>query len=66
MDASISCTNLARNGLSRGDFANCVRSPYLLEQPTTDSAGESHVLSRLTSEQSSPASIESGVLASRC
>ena len=39
------------------------RSPYLLEQPTTDSA--ERALSRLTSEQSSPASIERGVLASQ-
>ena len=39
------------------------RSPYLLEQPTTDSVEIS--LSRLTSEQSSPASIERGVLASQ-
>ncbi|HWI69322.1 MAG TPA: hypothetical protein VNS88_13255, partial [Nitrospiraceae bacterium] len=38
------------------------RTPYLLEQPT-DSA--ERALSRLTSEQSSPASIESGVLASQ-
>ena len=39
------------------------RSPYLLEQPTTHSA--ERALSRLTSEQSSPASIERGVLASQ-
>ena len=39
------------------------RSPYLLEQPTTDSA--ERALSRLTSDQSSPASIERGVLASQ-
>jgi DNA-directed RNA polymerase specialized sigma24 family protein len=39
------------------------RTPYLLEQPTTDSA--ERALSRLTSEHSSPASIESGVLASQ-
>jgi len=38
------------------------RSPYLVEQPT-DSA--ERALSRLTSEQSSPASIELGVLASQ-
>ncbi len=39
------------------------RTPYLLEQPTAESAKSA--LSRLTSEQSSPASIESGVLASQ-
>jgi len=39
------------------------RSPYLLEQPATDSA--ERALSRLTSEQSSPASIERDVLASQ-
>ena len=39
------------------------RSPYLLEQPTADLA--EGALSRLTSEQSSPASMESGVLASQ-
>ena len=39
------------------------RTPYLLEQPTAESA--KRALSRLTSEQSSPASIESGVLASQ-
>jgi len=39
------------------------RSPYLLEQLTTDSA--ERALSRLTSDQSSPASIERGVLASQ-
>ena len=39
------------------------RSPYLLEQPTTDSTDRA--LSRLTSGESSPASIERGVLASQ-
>ena len=39
------------------------RSPYLLEQPATHSTEKA--LSRLTSEQSSPASIERGVLASQ-
>ena len=39
------------------------RTPYLLEQPTADLA--ERALSRLTSEQSSPASMESGVLASQ-
>ena len=39
------------------------RSPYLLEQPATDSTEKA--LSRLTSEQSCPASIERGVLASQ-
>jgi RNA polymerase sigma factor (sigma-70 family) len=39
------------------------RTPYLLEQPTADFAEKA--LSRLTSEQSSPASMESGVLASQ-
>ena len=39
------------------------RSPYLLEQPTTDST--KRALSRLTSERSSPAAIERGVLASQ-
>jgi len=39
------------------------RSPYLLEQPAADSTEKA--LSRLTSEQSSPASIERDVLASQ-
>ena len=38
-------------------------SPYLLEQPATDST--ERALSRLTSDQSSPDSIERGVLASQ-
>ena len=41
------------------------RSPYLLEQPTTDSAESATVLSRLKSDQSSPASIERDVLLSQ-
>jgi RNA polymerase sigma factor (sigma-70 family) len=40
-------------------------SPYLLEQPTVDSAESASALSRLTSEQSSPASIERDVLVSQ-
>ncbi len=39
------------------------RSPYLLEQPTTESTDRA--LSRLTAEESSPASIEGDVLASQ-
>jgi RNA polymerase sigma factor (sigma-70 family) len=40
------------------------RSPYLLEQPTAGSAKSAAALSRLTSEHSSPASIEYKVLLS--
>jgi RNA polymerase sigma factor (sigma-70 family) len=39
------------------------RSPYLLEQPTTDST--ENTLSRLATDESSPASIERDVLASQ-